>query len=215
MGTLVKIDDIERLQDEVTDLKGDGIGTLMKFDTKKERFFIGEDEVPLGREYIAHCDQYARGWTKFVNKERVDQKVFKVSEGKPPEREDLDDLEHSGAEDDPWVFQRYLPLEDVETGEIVIFVSKSNGGKIALGDLLAVYADTWDRRPPTVKLATTKFKSKKYGLTPRPSFPIVRRDSKTVKTVVPPVDDFGPSNDSGPPERDPDDPGYDLLYPPR
>jgi len=214
MGELVKADDIERLQDEVEDLRGDGIGTLMKFDHKKERFFIGEDEVPLGREYIAHCDQYARGWTKFVDKQRVDQKIFKVREGKPPERENLDDLEHSGAEDDSWVFQRFLPLEDVETGEIVIFVSKSYGGKIALGDLLAVYADTWDRGLPIVKLATTKFKSKKYGLTPRPSFAIVRRDGKPVKTVASTADDVR-ADDSGPPERDPDDPGYDLLYPPR
>jgi hypothetical protein len=204
MGKLVKVEELlDQLHDEVTELKGNNIGTLMKYDNKKEKYFIAEDEVPLGREYIAHCDQYARGWIKFVDKELVDQKVFKVSEGKPPEREDLDDLELAGAEDDPWVFQRYLPLEDPETGEIVIFVSKSIGGKIALGDLMEIYERTWDRGLPMVKLATSTFKSKKYGLTPRPSFPVIGRDHKVMKTVT------SPDDDSGPPESDPSDPGYD------
>ena len=201
MRELVKTDDIELLHDEVDDLRGDGVGPLMKFDFKKEKFFIGQDEMPMGREYIAHCDQYARGWIKFINKELIEQRVLKVRDGKPPEREDLGDLEVSGAENDCWVFQRYLPLEDVETGEIVIFVTKSKGGKVALADLLKVYAETWDRGLPTVKLATTKMPSKKYGLTPRPAFPIVRRDGKTTKTV----------EESGPPERDPNDPGYEIL----
>ena len=209
MSKLVKVEELlDQLHDEVTELKGNNIGTLLKYDNKKEKYFIGEDEVPLGREYIAHCDQYARGWIKFVDKELVDQKVFKVSEGKPPEREDLDDLEFAGAEDDPWVFQRYLPLEDPETGEIVIFVSKSIGGKIALGDLMEIYERTWDRGLAMVKLATSTFKSKKYGLTPRPSFSVIGRDRKVMKTVTSP-------DDPGPPESDPSDPGYDLLYPPR
>jgi len=50
---------------------------------------------------------------------------------------------------------------------------------------------------------------------PRPSFPVVRRDGKPVKTVASVTDDFRTDDDSGPPEREPNDPGYDLLYPPR
>jgi len=56
---------------------------------------------------------------------------------------------------------------------------------------------------------------KKYGRVPRPSFPVVRRDGKPVKTVASVTDDFRTDDDSGPPEREPNDPGYDLLYPPR
>ena len=68
MSKLVKVEELlDQLHDEVTELKGNNIGTLLKYDNKKEKYFIGEDEVPLGREYIAHCDQYARGWIKFVD----------------------------------------------------------------------------------------------------------------------------------------------------
>jgi hypothetical protein len=143
MNKLAKVDNrqMEQLQDEVTELKGgNGIGTLLKFDGNKQKYFIGEDEVALTHEYIAHCDQYARGWTKFVNKVPVDMKILKVAEGKPPIRNELDERELADTDNDPWVFQRYLPLEDVETGEIVVFVSKSIGGKIALGELLDTYA---------------------------------------------------------------------------
>jgi hypothetical protein len=178
MNKLIKVDDglIEKLHDEVEELEGNGIGKLLKFDIKTRKYFIGDNEVPLGREYIAHCDQFARGWTKFVNKEKVDQKVVKVSEGKPPTRKELDDLDLVDTENDSWVYHRYLPLEDIETGEIVIFVSKSRGGRIALTELLKTYAHTWERGLPTVKLATDTFPSPAYGPIPRPNFVITKRD---------------------------------------
>ena len=208
MNKLAKVDNrqMEQLQDEVTELKGgNGIGTLLKFDGNKQKYFIGEDEVALTHEYIAHCDQYARGWTKFVNKVPVDMKILKVAEGKPPIRNELDERELADTDNDPWVFQRYLPLEDVETGEIVVFVSKSIGGKIALGELLDTYARNWDRGLPTVKLAIGAFNTSEYGKRPRPDFVITGWGSKAMKTIAPP-------DEPGPPENDPDDPGYDADF---
>lgn len=108
----------------------------------------------MGRKFIAHCDQYARGRVKFVDKAVVAVEIKKVSEGKPKEREELDEPELAGTDEDPWVFQRYLPLEDPDTGEVLVFVSKSVGGKIALSDLLACFERNWDRGRPIVKLAT-------------------------------------------------------------
>ena len=97
----------------------------------------------------------------------------KVGEGKPPERDELDEPMLAGTPDDPWVFQRYLPLEDPETGEVLVFVSKSVGGKIALADLLGVFERNFDRGRPIVKLAIGSFKTREYGVKPRPSLPIV------------------------------------------
>ena len=127
----------------------------------------------------------------------------KVGEGKPPERDELDEPELADTDDDPWVFQRYLPLEDPETGEILVFVSKSVGGKIALSDLLGVFERNWDRGRPIVKLAIGSFKTTEFGMKPRPSFPIVGWTGGGQKVVT--------HKEPGPPDSDPDDPGYDLL----
>ena len=64
----------------------------------------------------------------------------------PPLREALDDLDqaswprgHDGKPADPWVFQYLLPLENLETGEVVIFVTQSVGGQRAVSDLAESY----------------------------------------------------------------------------
>jgi hypothetical protein len=207
MGKLVKVDNqyVDQLREEVAELGGNDFGTLLKFDWDRKKFVVGKDEVALGREFIAHCDQYARGWVKFVDKAPVDVQVKKVGEGKPKERNELDEPELADTDEDPWVYQRYLPLEDPETGEILVFVSKSVGGKIALSDLLGIFERNWDRGRPIVKLDVSSFKTKEFGMKQRPSFPVVgwTGSGQKVAAVAP--------NDPGPPDSDPDDPGYDLL----
>ena len=93
MSKLVKVDNkyVEQLRDEVAELGGNGFGTLLKFDWETKQYMVGKDEISLGRKFIAHCDQYARGWVKFVDKVVVDVRVKKVGEGKPPERDELDE----------------------------------------------------------------------------------------------------------------------------
>ena len=202
MSRLIKIDSepINGLADEVAELKGGGMGTMMKFDYAKERFFVSDDEVPLGREFIAHCGSYARGWVKFADKKLVDTKVRKVSEGKPLERNELDDPKLAGTENDPWVFQRYLPLEDLDSGEIIVFVSKSTGGKIALGGLLDTYQHNTHRGLPIIKLCRGTFNTKSFGSKPRPDFKITgwTGNNKITKTITsqtePPEDLFDPED---------------------
>ena len=191
---------MEQLRDEVSELGGNGFGTLLKFDWDTKKYMVGEDEVAMGRG--SHCDQYARGWVKIPDKAVVDVRVKKVGEGKPPERDELDEPTLAGTPDDPWVFQRYLPLEDPETGEVQVFVSKSVGGKIALADLLGVFERNFDRGRPTVKLAIGSFKTRDYGVKPRPSLPIVGWTGDGQNVVM--------QKEPGPPETDPDDPGYLL-----
>jgi len=202
MNKLVKVDNqyVEQLRDEVTELSGNGFGTLLKFDWETKKYKVGEKEVPLGREFIAHCDQYARGRVKFVDKVPVDVRVKKVSEGKPPERDELDEPELAGTPDDPWVFQRYLPLEDPKTGEVLVFVSKSTGGKIALGELLRIFENNWDRGRPIVRLGVANFKTREFGMKQRPDLSVVSFTGDKIASKEP-----------GPPESDPNDPGFDIL----
>src|SRR5262245_32785739 len=91
---------------------------LLKF--VKGKYYTGDDEVPLGRQYIAHMNQLNHGWVKFVEGKVTEQRVGLVAEGfKSPEREELDDTDElkwekdaSGKPRDPWTCQYYLALED-------------------------------------------------------------------------------------------------------
>ena len=118
-------------------------GPLLKF-KKDEHFILGADKVPEGTEFIAHPQEVRKGWSKFENKKLVDEKT-----GKPvlgfvvPEREELGDLDpkkwpknDAGQPADPWVKQSFLPLENVTTGQLVVFVTSSHGGSQCDCDLM-------------------------------------------------------------------------------
>jgi hypothetical protein len=199
MNDLTKPKNFETaLQEEVSELVGNTFGQLLKFDFDKKKFsIVGGSEVEFGREYVALCDQYARGWVKFIDKKPADIRIKKLTDGRPPDRKELDDEDLAGADGDPWVFQRYLPLQDVKTGEVVTFVGKSVGSKIALGNLLNTYSIGGHHGRPIIKLAIGEFKTTDYGKKPRPDFAIVSWIGGA------------PIEAEGPPKDDPSDPGYD------
>jgi hypothetical protein len=122
-----------------------GFEKILKF--KQGEFSIADDPVPLGSEFLAHPESWTKTWIKFVDGQVADRKLYSVARGeKPVQREELDDYEEStwpkrdGKPNDPWVFQYLLPLENTSTGEIVIFVTPSVGGRKAVSDLCRVYA---------------------------------------------------------------------------
>ena len=95
----------------------DDLGRLLKF--VKGKFGCGDDEIPLGTEFVAHIDQIVRGWVRFEDGKVVDRSIGKVADGfKPPLREELADndpaswteKDANGKPRDPWVAQWFLPL---------------------------------------------------------------------------------------------------------
>ena len=117
MNELVKKQDLETaLQEEIA--SGGGFGPLLKFDANTSKYTIDKNEVPVGRKFIVHIPQYARGWVLFRDKSPIEYKVYKITEGKPPGREELDSA-IADSDDDGWVYQRYLPLEDYDTSELI------------------------------------------------------------------------------------------------
>src|SRR5258708_3112653 len=92
------------------------LGKILKF--SKGKYFIGEEVVPPGTEYITHVDQVARGWSKFADKKISDRRIGKLADRYVvPKREELGDLDKSkwekasnGDPRDPWALQWYLPL---------------------------------------------------------------------------------------------------------
>jgi hypothetical protein len=175
MNKLVAKNDLDTaLAEKAKELSGSGTGLLLKFDANTKQYSLGGEEiVELGRRYAAACDQYAERWTKFEDKRPVKEITVKLGEGKLPEREELDDLDLADTDSDPWMFQRCLPLVDVKTGEIVTFVSKSVGGKIAIGRLLDTARWNRARGNPIVKLSVSTFNTRDYGKRAMPSFDVV------------------------------------------
>jgi hypothetical protein len=175
-----------------------GFDRLLKF--KKGKYFIGDDEVPLGSEYLAHASQWVKCWIKFAGGKVAERKMGKVAEGYvPPEREVLGDNDQSKWElgldnrpKDPWSLQYLLPLENLESGDIVVFTTSSIGGRIGVSDLCKAFArraKKGSRALPIIKLSTTDMQSKKYGDVPRPEFEITNWDDASGGEVIPPVAD--------------------------
>jgi hypothetical protein len=187
-----------------------GFEKLLKF--KKGDYFIGEQLVPLGTEFIAHAIGWTKCWIKFVDGEVAERKTYRVAlRERPPEREDLDDLERDnwpegidGNPADPWSLQYLLPLEKISDGEVVIFTTSSFGGRLAVGDLCAAYAKRTIKSAscgqPIVKLAKAEMPTKKFGKVPRPLFNIVGWDepSKDIDVMPPVVTSDGEFDDSIP-----------------
>ena len=62
------------------------------------KYFVnGDEEVALGHDYIAHPSEWTQAWVKFVYKELVDKRLFRVADRKaPPERDELDERDKIG-----------------------------------------------------------------------------------------------------------------------
>jgi hypothetical protein len=160
-----------------------GIGKLLKF--AKGHYESGDDEVKLGTELVAHVDQVARGWAKFADGKLVDQRRAKIADGAQlPSRNELGDIDQAtweadakGERRDPWVLQWYLPLSDMQNGDVMTFVTASHGGVSAIGKLCSLYGRRGGTGPlPIIKLAVRSYKHKTYGRIETPEFDIVGWD---------------------------------------
>lgn len=166
---------------------------LLKFN--KGVYESGGEEVPLDSQFLAHIATRVKCWIKFVDGAIADKKVYHVARGEePPEREELDARDETtwpkdknGKRLDPWVLQNQFPLEDLDSGEILIFVTPSVGGSIAVGDLTKAYVTHVKNGhvgQPIVSLQTKMMPTSDYGDIPRPAFRIVRWDDAATDVPV-------------------------------
>ena len=171
-----------------------GFERLMKFldgRANNNWYFIQDDVVPLGTKYLAYVKAWTKTWTKFVDGEFVESKRYLVALGEqPPEREELDDLDETlwplrdGKPNDPWVFQHLLPLENLETGEVVIFITKTVGGRVGISELVDKYGKQIEAKhklgqhggQPIIRLAWKEMPTKHGTKVPRPLFEIIGWD---------------------------------------
>ena len=195
----------QAIADAAREEGADGLGRLMKF--TKGHYTIATEEIPPNREYNAYVEHWVRGFVKFVGGHLVERRVGRVADGfVVPSRELLGDLDQSkwekgpdGHPADPWSLQTYLPLEDCETGEIVTFVSGSDGGRRAVARLCGLAAKHLATLgQPRIKLAVENYKHKSYGRIDKPDFAIVGWTKQPEMTAAAPKawsDDFSDSAD--------------------
>jgi hypothetical protein len=169
----------ELLMQAADDLGGDSIGKILKF--TKGHYYIGDEEIAVNSEMIAHITQLARGWVKFKGGELTDRRIGKVVEGfVVPQREELDDTDQTNWEKndrnqpkDPWVLQTYLPFERPETSQLLVFVTGSAGGRGAVANLVRTASNNLHKGQPVIQLGVRSYKHKQFGRIENPDFPIV------------------------------------------
>jgi hypothetical protein len=174
---------------------------------KKGEYFVDEQEVPVGSEFLAHPEAWVKVWRKYDGEKTVQRHVYNMAKGeKPPKREALDSWESkddwptddNGEPFDPWALLYLIPFENAETSDYVVFSTRSYGGQRAVSDLAVAWARRCRRVAncglPKIKLAVTTFYSKKAkGDVKRPLFTIVGWEDRDLPvsagTEVPPPTD--------------------------
>jgi hypothetical protein len=204
---MTDIDHDTQLENIAKGVRDDEAVKLLKFKSNTEEFVIGDKYVPVGTKYVAYPMKWTKTWDKFVEGKKVEQKTYRVARGEAPvEREELDDVHlidskgSDGKSNDPWQKQYWLPLEDVATEQLVVFVTGTWGGQEAVRDLVTEYKKQQkqgQRGNPIVQLSMVD-KDTKHGIKKATKFSIVGWDEEErlvpdslVETMIPVKPDGG------------------------
>jgi hypothetical protein len=132
----------------------------------KGKWTLREGAVDPDDKFIAHCTSWSFGAVKFIDGKPVDRQVGRAIDGfQMPEQADLPDRDPKAWPNgkDPWSLQAYLILENVRTGELVLFCTGSKGGRKAIGQLVRTATTNSQRGSPIVKLASSSYRHQDFG----------------------------------------------------
>ena len=166
------------------------VGRMVKFG-KGGNFTTTDDGATLDEDiiYAAHCDQTLIGYVKFNGQGEPPDRHMGLLYGDfhMPPRETLGDTDPakwelglSGQPQDPYQHHVYLVLEHAETHEMFTFVTSSQTGRRAIGNLLKHFdrvQKTDAGHYPLVKLRTGGFnhRDERVGWVPVPVVTVVGR----------------------------------------
>jgi hypothetical protein len=158
----------------------------------------GLDKPMNGSRLIALVTYAQCGWSKWENRQLVDQHLGYYAQGfKPPERHQLGDVDQSqwemssgGRVRDPWSFGSHLPFIDPQTGTLYIFSTQSKGGIAAIGSLFDAFGDHLLQHPgtkelPLLELSSDGYDHQEHGWTDVPQFDIVGWQAVDTKFKLP------------------------------
>ena len=122
------------------------VGRMVKFN-KEAQFVTRDDGEPIAKdvEFVALCDQTLIGWVRFNDAGTPPDKVMGLwyDNFAMPPRATLGDLDQAtwelgldGKPADPWQHHQYLVLQRTGTAEMFTFVTSTETGRRAVGNLL-------------------------------------------------------------------------------
>jgi hypothetical protein len=168
-----------------------GVPPILKF--KEGYFHIRGEEVPLGTRFRAYVPNWERQWIRFDDNKVTERIRVRVATKKSlPARNTLSNPELEDTNNDPWSLQNVLPLENIETGQLLTFVTTTNGGRMALEELAmkyskAVLAGT-AHGLPIIELRANTFTSGFGTEVQKPLFVIAEWELSPEQTVLPPAE---------------------------
>jgi hypothetical protein len=187
---IVPVDESDPLARYLATVDDGPAGRLVKFAPKTNTYVAIDsgEEIDTSVGYAALCDQLMAGWIRFREGEEPQKIMGVIADGfMPPEREQLGDLDKSewpdgldGEKADPWREQLLLPLQNVETAEVVVFSALTPTSRNAVNRLLRHYQRVRRAHPDellVVHLRTSGFqhKLKQVGWVPVPAFHVTGR----------------------------------------
>ena len=166
---------------EATKTKNIIVGSILLF--SKGDYFASKKMVTkdVGEtEFIANLDWMLTGWVRWEKKKPTAHVMVRVGSGaKPCKRATLGDLDETQWETDsrgnlikPWQYSTYLPLV-ARSGEVYTFVTSSQGGISATGELGLRYGEHRKNNPdvfPLIKLVAGSYPHPDYGKVDIPKF---------------------------------------------
>jgi len=170
-------------------------GKHIKFDGKGGGYKVTSDGsiVKEDTQVVVVYPQIQAGYIKFNGKGNPpDRKMGPVFSGfTPPDRESLGDTDQDlweksleGKPQDPWQFQLMVPMQVVETGELLIFSTSSITGKRAVDNLIEQCERMQRLEPdfyPVIKLSIGGFQHRdsRVGWVKTPALPRVGKAPKS------------------------------------
>jgi hypothetical protein len=173
-------DQAAKLAKAVEAVVGDGFSGFDYLKCAKGKWMLREDVVKPDDTFLVHCESWSYGGVKFIDGKPVDRRVGRAIDGfQMPDQDDLPERDAkswpkiNGIVKDPWTLQSYLVLENVRTGELVLYCTGSKGGRTAIGKLMQTAMTNLHRGNPIVKLASSSYRHKDFGDVLVPVFEVV------------------------------------------
>jgi hypothetical protein len=169
------------------------VGRMVKFN-KEAQFVTRDDGEPIAKdaEFVALCDQTLIGWVRFNDAGTPPDRVMGLwyDNFAMPPRKTLGDLDQAawelgldGKPADPWQHHQYLVLQRAGTAELFTFVTSTETGRRAVGNLLRHFRRMERTMPgelPVVRLTVGGFNHRdpRVGWVPVPVFTVVGRSPR-------------------------------------
>jgi hypothetical protein len=184
---------------EVANEGGGQFGKILKYN--KGEWTHAAKVVALGTEFLVLMPEALRGDVKFQDGKPVEQRLGLIRDrAKFAKRADLGDTDQAlwetdknGKPIDPWSPQTYVPMIQVETGELYCFIFRSFGGKQTFRDLCRAYSPyRTSNMLPVISIQTDRYKHEDFGWIDIPILRIERwEDSSGVAPNTPAPDRDG------------------------